>query len=146
MDRGTRLVGTITDENGVVKNFDFLFDYDADIPDNTEIYLPIEIDGTTYDSGYYRNESGDWSFYIENDTRYLDTKLILTEKILKQDEIALKSDITSLFDDLYWRIFYSGFHKVDYEDIPELCWYSLDTSTKKLIVYVEYVRWNCDLY
>ena len=65
-------------------------------------------------------------------------KLILAEKILKQDEIALKSDITSLLDDLYWRIFYSGFHKSYYEDIPELCWYSYDTSSKKLIVYVEY--------
>lgn len=43
-----------------MKNFDFLFDYDADIPEDTEIYLPIEIDGTLYDTGgYYKNESGD---------------------------------------------------------------------------------------
>ncbi|WP_295163663.1 hypothetical protein [uncultured Brachyspira sp.] len=139
MTRGTRLVGTITDDAGVVKNFDFLFDYDEDIPDNTEVYLPIEIDGTTYHSGYYQTENDEWRFYIESDTECFNTKLILAEKILKQDEIALKNNITSLFDDLYWRIFYSGFHKVDYEDIPELCWYSLDTRTKKLIVYVEYV-------
>ena len=34
LNRGTRLVGTISNNDDIVKEFDFLFDYDADIPED----------------------------------------------------------------------------------------------------------------
>lgn len=43
--------------------------------------------------------------------------------------------ILSLFDYLYWRIFYTRFHKTYKDNILKLCWYSLDTSS--ITVYVE---------
>ena len=70
MNRGTHLVGTITNDAGVVKEFDFIFDYDEYIPDGTDIYISTEIDGITYPVNYYQTESGEWRFHIESDTGY----------------------------------------------------------------------------
>ena len=92
MTRGTHLVGTICEEDGVIHNFDFIFDYDEGVPENSEIYIDVDIDGKNYYVNYVDNAPDDWRFFIESESGNLDTKLTLAEKILKKDEFVLKTD------------------------------------------------------
>ncbi|KAK8842204.1 hypothetical protein M9Y10_026435 [Tritrichomonas musculus] len=69
----TRIVGTFTDDAGVVHNFDFLFDL-VDVNQNdTAICRLMEIDGITYECGYEKMDDGYWHFSVE----YFDTRLRL---------------------------------------------------------------------
>ncbi|KAK8880947.1 hypothetical protein M9Y10_003653 [Tritrichomonas musculus] len=96
--RGIRLVGTISNNDGFVKEFDYLFDYNGVITADGDVNVAFEIDGTTYYLTYYKSDSNGLCFYIDNGEDYFDTKLILAEKILKQDKIALKSEIPEPVD------------------------------------------------
>ncbi|WP_289705106.1 hypothetical protein, partial [Bacteroides acidifaciens] len=91
LNSGTRLVGTISNNDGFVKEFDYLFDYNGVITEDG-VNVDVEIDGTTYNLTYYKSDSNGLCFYIDNGEDSFDTKLILAEKILKQDKIALKSE------------------------------------------------------
>ena len=90
---GIHLVGTISNNDGFVKEFDYLFDYNGVITADGDVNVAFEIDGTTYYLTYYKSDSNGLCFYIDNGEDYFDTKLILAEKILKHDKIALKSEI-----------------------------------------------------
>ena len=75
-----------------------MFEYDGVITEDGDVNVAFEIDGTTYYLTYYKSDSNGQCFYIDNGEDYFDTKLILAEKILKQDKIALKSEIPEPVD------------------------------------------------